>query len=59
MSFFSGTMGDRQLERIDATMHVTMSMSVGVGCDASAIIGDRTVIERAVTLQMPNTVPSM
>ena len=51
------TIGYKQLPKIDAAIQVTMSMSVGVGRGASAIIGDRIVTERAVTLNMPNTVP--
>ena len=38
-------------------MQVPMSIKVGMGLAASATIGDRIVIERAVTLQMPKIVP--
>jgi len=59
MSCFSGFWGElRQVEKRTAAKQVATIITVGVGRAASATIGDKMVIERAVTLQIPNTVPS-
>ena len=52
---FSGDL--RARVRQAAVKQVTTIIRVGVGGDASANMGDVIVTVRAVTLQMPNTVP--
>ena len=47
----------KNLVRTTAPRQLIIIKSSGVGDSASAIIGAKIVIERAVTLQIPNTVP--